>query len=181
LQREIQDLRDCLNELRTAIIEGCKNALAAFKERGAAALDGIAKFFKVRPALEKMAAGLENAEQRNADRIARIEAISAEYHKAGQNLRNLARVVAGRDPLPAPKPVGKVAKAIQAPYKAACACIAAIWYQVQKALDNFAKLEKVAQKPPPIKEQYDTAAKQAAAHNSRTAQDKTRTAPAVEH
>ena len=180
IQEQIRALREQLETLKASIIEGCKNALAAFKERGTAALNNIARFFKVRPALENMAARLETAEQKNADRIATIAAISAEYHKAGQNLRNIGRVIAGRDPLPDPKPVGKVAKAIQAPYKAACACIAAIWYQVQGALENLAKLEKAAEKPPPIKEQYAKAAGEAAAHNSRTAPDKSRPAPAAE-
>jgi chromosome segregation ATPase len=129
LQEQIRALREQIDTLKTAIIEGCQNALTAFKERGAAALDGVARFFKLRPALEKMAGTLEQAEQRNARAVERIEAISAEYHKAGQHLRNIRRAIAGKDPLPDPKPVGKAAAAISAPFKAACACIAAVWYR----------------------------------------------------
>jgi chromosome segregation ATPase len=181
LREQIQALREQLETLKAAIIEGCKNALAAFKERGAAALNGIAKFFKVRPVLEKMAGTLEQAEQRNTRAVAKIEAISAEYHKAGRHLKNLGRAIAGKDPLPDPKPVGKAAKAVEAPFKAACACIAAAWYQVQGALENLSKLEKAAEKPPPVKEQFDKAAKQAAAHNAaRSAPGKAKPAPAHE-
>jgi chromosome segregation ATPase len=181
LQEQIRTLREQLDTLKAAIIEGCKNALTAFKERGAAALDNLAKFFKVRPALEQLAGTLEQAEQRNARAIVKIETISAEYHKAGLHLRNMGRAIAGKDPLPDPKPAGKAAAAISAPFKAVRACVTAARYRTQEALTNLDKLEKAAVRPAPIKAQYDMAAKEAAAHNNaRNAPDRTKPVPAAE-
>jgi len=180
LQERIEALREQLETLKAAIIEGCKNALAAFKERGAEALDGIAKFFKLRPALEKLSEACEKSEQDNNRAIDKIETISAEYHKAGQALRNIGRAAMGKEPLTEAKAVGKVAKAVEAPFKAVRACSRAAWVQAQGALENLAKLEKTADRPKPIKEQYDTAAKQAAAHNALNTQDRAKPAPAHE-
>ena len=39
-QEHIKTLHEQLEKLKAAIIEGCKNALVAFKERGAAAING---------------------------------------------------------------------------------------------------------------------------------------------
>jgi hypothetical protein len=181
LQAQILKLREQLDALKTAIIQGCKDALAAFKEKGAVALDGVARFLRLRPALEKMAGTFERAEQRNARAIGKIEAVSAEYHKAGLHLRNMGRAIAGKEPIPDPKPVGKAAAAISAPFKAACACVAAAWVQAQGALENLDKLEKASDRPEPIKAQFDAAAKQAAAHNNaRNTPDRAKPAPAAE-
>ena len=49
MQVHILELREKLAALRQAVIEGSKNALASFREKGASALDNIARFFKVRP------------------------------------------------------------------------------------------------------------------------------------
>ena len=47
-------LRERLAELKGAVIEGCKNTLAAVKERGIGALDSAARFFHVKPGLESL-------------------------------------------------------------------------------------------------------------------------------
>ncbi len=54
MQGQILDLRDKLSELKQTVIEGCKNAVDAFLEKGISALDNIVRFFKVRPILESM-------------------------------------------------------------------------------------------------------------------------------
>ena len=47
LENRINDLRERLDAVKANIIEGCKNAVAVFKEKGAAALNGILNFFRV--------------------------------------------------------------------------------------------------------------------------------------
>ena len=54
LQDRILALRDSLAELKAGIIEGCKNTLAAVKERGISALDHAARFFHIKPGLTAM-------------------------------------------------------------------------------------------------------------------------------
>jgi len=51
-QNFVTDLRDKLAEIKDNIINGCKNALDAVKEKGIATLNNIVGFFKIKPALE---------------------------------------------------------------------------------------------------------------------------------
>ena len=45
MQGQVLDLRDKLAELKQHVIDGCKNAVAAFRENGISALDNVARFF----------------------------------------------------------------------------------------------------------------------------------------
>lgn len=179
-QEQIRILREQLETLKQNIIEGCKNALAAFKERGAAALNGIAKFFKVKPALEAIAKSCDQAAKDNAQSINKIERISREYHKAGQHLKNIGRAMTGKELITSMKPVGNVAKTAEAPIKAVRACNLAMRNAARSAVKSLSRLEKAADRPKPIKEQLDAATKQAAAHNARNMPEKTKNARAAE-
>ncbi|MCL2816626.1 MAG: hypothetical protein FWD23_18665 [Oscillospiraceae bacterium] len=180
MQEQIRALREQLETLKANIIDGCKNALAAFKERGAAALNGIAKFFEVKPALEAIAKSCDRAAENNSNAINKIESISNEYHKAGQHLKNIGRVMTGKDLLTSAKPAGKVAKTAEAPLKAARACNIAMRNAARNAVKSLTRLEETVDRPKPIKEQFDAAAKKAAAHNARSTPDKTKNTPGVE-
>jgi len=180
MQEQIRALREQLETLKQNIIDGCKNALAAFKERGAAALNNVAKFFKVKPALEAIAKSCDQAAKDNAQSINKIERISKEYHKAGQHLKNIGRAITGKELITSMKPVGKVAKTVETPIKAVRACNLVMRNAARNAVKSLSRLEKAADRPKPIKEQLDTAAKQAAAHNARNMPEKTKTAPAAE-
>ena len=180
IQEQIRALREQFETLKANIADGCKNALAAFRERGAAALDGTAKFFKVKPALEAIAKSCDEAAKENTKSINKIEAVSKEYHQAGQHIKNIGRAMTGKDLLTSAKPVGKLAKTVQAPLKAARTCNTAMGNAARNAVKNLSRLEKPADRPKPIKEQLDAAAKKAAAHNARSTTEKTKTAPGVE-
>lgn len=52
LEAKVSQLRVQIDALKEIIIEGCKQALADFKQRGTAALDGVARFFHLREGLE---------------------------------------------------------------------------------------------------------------------------------
>jgi regulator of replication initiation timing len=180
MQTHVSKLREQLDALKEGVIEGCKNAVAAFKERGAAALDGIARFFNVRSALTALEKSFDSAARESDKAIAKIEAASAEYHEAGRHVRNIGRALAGKDPLPGAKPTGMAAKTAEAPFKAVRACTAVARNQARAALDALSRLEKTAEKPPPIKEQYGKAAKEAAMANAARERERTKPAPARE-
>ena len=97
MQSQVLDMHDKLSELEQGIVDGCKNAVAAFKEQGISALDNIARFFKVRPMLEAIRSGLDGSIQYDNRAIAKIEAISAEYHEAGRHLKNMGRAMLGKE------------------------------------------------------------------------------------
>jgi serine protease Do len=121
-----------------------------------------------------------NAAKNNAKAIENIESMSKEYHKAGRHIKNIGRVMTGKEPISDVKPVGKAAKAMEAPLKAVRACNLAMRNAAQNAAKNLSGLEKAADHPKPIKEQLDSAAKQAAEHNARNTPDKSKSKSAAE-
>ena len=88
IQDKIQALSEQLEKLKAAIINGCKDTIAAFKERGISALNEMVKFFKIKPALEEIAKVSNQAVKDNDKSINQIERISKEYHKAGKHIKN---------------------------------------------------------------------------------------------
>jgi uncharacterized coiled-coil protein SlyX len=81
LETKVAEIKAQIAELKTNIVEGCKNAAKAFKEKGAAVLDKLASFFKVKSGLQ----AIKNNAVRNANdcdkTLANIETFSKEYHK----------------------------------------------------------------------------------------------------
>lgn len=90
MQGQVLDLRDKLAGLKQNVIDGCRNAVATFKETGISALDNVARFFKVRPILENIRDTLTKNIAYDDKAIAKIEAISTEYHQAGRHLKTWA-------------------------------------------------------------------------------------------
>ena len=180
MQERIDAMREQLEAMKASIIEGGKNALAVFSERGTAALNGIAKFFKVKPMLEEIAKISAQGVKDNTKTIEKIERISKEYHKAGKHIKNIGRAIVGKEMIKSAKPVGKVAKAVEAPIKAARSCNLSIRDAARSAVKSLNRLEQAASRPKPIKDQIGAAAKQAAAHNARYVSDKERPTKAAE-
>lgn len=150
LENNVSTLRQHLSDLKDSIVQGCKDALADFKERGVAALNGLAHFFHVKPALESLRAGFEQSIRIDSKAIAKIEAVSAEYHEAGRHLKNMGRALIGKEPTAEVKGTGRFAKALQAPYRADRACASAAKRSVEKTLGNLERLEQVAQRKPSV-------------------------------
>lgn len=149
LQDRILALRNNLTAVKASIIEGCKNALADFKLRGVAALDGLARFFHIRPGLESTLKNINQSIATDEKAIAKIEAVSARYHEAGRHLKNVGRAINGKEAIQETKPAGKLAKSIEASYKSELSCLQSMKKSVEKAIDNMARLEQTAQKRPP--------------------------------
>lgn len=170
MQGQVLDLRERLTELKQNIIDGCKSTVAAFKEKGISALDNVARFFKVRPILEAMRDNLNQNIQHDDKVIAKIEAISTEYHQAGRHLKNMGRAMLGRDSIQEVQPPGKLAAVISAPFRAERSHLAAMKKSVENALGAMARLEERAK--PSIQKAIQT-------HNEKIAQEK-KEAPTVE-
>ena len=148
LEKNIAVMRERLDELKANIIDGCKNAVAAFKEKGIAALDNIARFFKVKPVLESLRDNLDKSIKLDERAIAKIGAVSAEYHKAGRHLKNMGRAFIGKEAIAEAKAPGRLAAAIAAPYRAECACLTAARRHIKAAIGAVERLENRERKPP---------------------------------
>jgi len=173
MQGQVLDLRDKLAELKQNVIDGCKSAVAAFKEKGISALDNITRFFKVKPLLENMRDTLNDSIKHDDKAIARIEAVSAEYHEAGRHVGNIGRAMMGKEAVQDVKPVGKLAKALEAPFRAERSCFVSMKKSVEAAIGSLARLEeRAAERKPSIKQAMQT-------FNEQIAQAK-KDAPAVE-
>lgn len=150
IEKSVAALRERLDTLKQNIIEGCKDTVAAFKEKGVSALDNIARFFKVRPILESMRDEMKKAIQADDKAIAAIGAISAEYHQAGRHLKNIARAVTGKEAGQDVKPTGMLAEALQESFKVSRSMNAAMKNGVEAALQKLTKLEQAAERKPSI-------------------------------
>lgn len=87
MQAQVLELKEKLKALKQTVIDGCKNALIAFKEKGISALDDIARFIKIKSMLEIIHTGADKA-LRSADRVvSNIEVASKRYHEAELHLK----------------------------------------------------------------------------------------------
>ena len=141
LEQKVADIKERLGVLKNNIVEGCKSAVAAFKEKGAAALDKLASFFKVKSALHNIGAKIDGAISANDNAINKINSFAAEYHSAGKAIRNMARVAIGKQPIDAKKEAGKLAKAMSAPYKAQKAALTGLRKSIGKTVESLDGLE----------------------------------------
>lgn len=118
LQENVNEAKQELNSLKNAIIEGAKNAVAAFKENGIAALNSVMKFFKVKDGLNALRDSADKSIKSVENSVAKIETMSNEIHAAGSHMRNIGRAARGKETLSDVKENGKLAKAVQSPFKA---------------------------------------------------------------
>ena len=148
MQSQILELRDKLAELKQDVIDGCKSAIAKCKEKGLSALRNITEYFNIKPRLESMRDILDNSIKQDNKMISRIEAMSVEYHEAERHLKNIGRAFAGKEAIQEIKPVGKLAKAIEAPIKTDRACLLAMRNCINNAIGGLNRLENAERKPP---------------------------------
>jgi hypothetical protein len=142
LEAKITETRTRLAEIKEKIIEGCKAAVAGFKEKGAAALNGIAKFFRIKPMYENLRKNLQSDIRRDQAVIAKIEAMGTKYHTAGMHLRNVGRTLRGKEAVAAVKPNGKLAKLAAAPFRAEMRCLQKALNDAEKAIAALDRLDK---------------------------------------
>jgi len=134
LENKVAQVKEQLAQIKDSIIEGCKNAVAAFKEKVISALDKLASFFHIKSglnALDKTA--VENAQSCDKS-VARINEFSNQYHEAGRAIKNMARMIIGKDPIDAKKEAGILSKTLAAPYKA----VKALMTQISKSAKSMA-------------------------------------------
>jgi len=96
METNISVMRHRLSELKGQMINGCRNILADFRERGTVALNGITQFLHVRPVLESIQSAAEKSMQASNRAVARIDAFSTEYHEMGRHLKNMGRAIQGK-------------------------------------------------------------------------------------
>lgn len=152
VQTQVLELREKLMALKQAVIEGSKNAVAAFREKGITALDTVTRFFRVRPMLEAVQTQAAHAAEAADRAMERIETTSMKYHEAGRHLKNAGRALSGKGAVQEPKPPGMMSKAFASPFRAAQACFRGMERSAASAADRLGRLEQTTaeQKKPSI-------------------------------
>lgn len=144
LENGISAARAQLSEIKSTISERAAQAAAAFKEKGISAINKTMDFLGMKEKLSGLQEYL-NKEVQAADKsIAKIEAVSAEYHETGKHLRNIGRALRGKEAIQDTKPMGFVAKAVRAPYKGARAALSGASRSAGAAIGKLEQLEKAA-------------------------------------
>lgn len=172
MEDSISDMRIRLSELKNKIIEGCQNILSDFKQRGVAALNGITHFLSLRPLMEGLRETADKSIQTSNRAISRVESFSAEFHETGRHLKNMSRVLRGRELFEAAKESGKIAGALKTAIRAERSCVSAIRNGAEKSLQSLERLEKSAQRPSVLKAMRD--------QKMRPGTDKVQAAPSKE-
>ena len=156
MENNISTMRERLEAVKQSIIDGCKNAVSAFKEKGIAALGNIARFFKIRPILEAMRNDLNESIQRDDKAISKIEAASTEYHQAGRHIKNMARAVVGKEAIQGAKSPGKLAKVLETPFKRERSNYMHLKKDVEGAINLLTRLERAVERKPSIQKTMQT-------------------------
>jgi hypothetical protein len=142
LETKVAEVKERIAELKAGIIDGCKSAVEAFKEKGASVLNNLAKFFHVKNTLkgiDKSAAqGIKQCDKAISD----INGFAAQYHEAGRAIKNMGLILIGREPVDQKKENGKLAKAMCAPNKAYKTALTGIRNAVDKAIAALDGMEE---------------------------------------
>ena len=152
LERSVAALGKQVERLKTAIVQGCRQAVAAFQERGASALAHVSRFLHIRPALEAVGRAADRAAADCDRTTANLRKWSAAYHEAGRHLKNAGRVLAGLEPLVEANDPGRLARAVESLNDKEKALHEAIRRGTERAADSLARLEQAAQRQPSIRD-----------------------------
>ena len=152
LEENVDVMRQRLLDLKGQIVEGCRNILEDFKERGVAALNGIAGFLRLEPALKAVQDAAERSIQASDRAVSRIDAFSAEFHEAGRHLKNMGRSLMGRDAETEARENGKIARAFKGAFKIERSFAVAVIKRTEKAQGALGRLGRAAGRRPSVLE-----------------------------
>jgi hypothetical protein len=138
----VRGLRSKLKAVRDGIVVGCRRAVAAFRDTGVSALNNLAGFIEIKPALESVRDNLNESIAGAGKSIAKINAASEQYHAAARSIRNIGRAIAGREPVPEIRPNGKLARLLETPFRLELRNLNGSLRSVNKAPAGLDRLEK---------------------------------------
>ena len=118
LEHKVAEIKERLGELKNNIVEGCKSAVQAFKDKGIAALDNLASFFHIKSGVQALDKSAKQGVSFCDKSVQQIDNLSREYHSAGRAIKNIGLLIIGREPHDRKKEAGRISKALAAPYKA---------------------------------------------------------------
>ena len=144
LEANIGTIKRQIPELKSTVIQGCKQVVDAFKKKGVAALDKLSSFLHIKDGL----VAIKNNIAKNigeCDRVvSRVNAFAKEYHSAGQAMKNMARILTGKQSVDTQKEAGKLAKTVSAPFRAEKSCLLALKKTTEQVIGILEQIERGA-------------------------------------
>ena len=160
LERGLSALGARLDDLKTAVVDGCRRTLAAVRERGISALAHTAQFFRLGPSMERFTRQIDRCIALADQGLEGVQAISKDYHEAGRRLRNAGRALLGREPDAEARGPGRLADAAALPLKKEKELLAAMRRGAERFSERLALLEQAAL--PPIRQTMEEASRKLA-------------------
>ena len=144
LEANLNEASRNLNQLKAKIVDGCKDAVSMFKQKGISALNNMAHFFRVKPALEALQDNMKTLIKNDLSSVAKIETISAESHAASRHLKNIVRAYRGKEPIQDVKPNGKITSLLTRPYRSEIKSAVNALGNIQKAITKLDHLDRAS-------------------------------------
>lgn len=139
-----------LRGIREKIVQTAKKTLEAVRQTGISGLNGLSNLLGVRKALRGLKVQMSRTAGTLETGISRMEVAGKELHGAGEHLRNIGRVLAGKEPLA--KQSEKQAAAL-VPLLSLAGAFRKIEERASHALGALEKLERAAEmKKPSVRE-----------------------------
>ena len=143
LEHRINAAKEYISGLKTKIAEGCKKALSAAHDKGVSALGSIASFFKLKDALSYCSKDFGVAINDCDRAISKIEAFSEQYQAAKSAVKNMGRVMLGKEPHELTVKVGKLASSLAGSYKVQRSIFIKMKSSADKAIVKLDELDKI--------------------------------------
>lgn len=142
--RQITQAREWLGRVKDRIVQGAKGAVAAVRGKGIGALNNAMSFLGVKDDLQAIREGIDK-NTKSCDRsLARVDAISRQYHEVGTAARNFGRALTGKEVRDDTRDSGRLAKVAAAPFHTLKTLYSGLAKGVDAALGRLEKLEQAA-------------------------------------
>lgn len=142
LETKYGEVKARLDKVKTGIVDGAKKAISEFKEKGASVLLRLASFLHIREGLEMVRDIMQHDIWADEKTISDIADASGVYHKIGRDVKNLMRIIQGKEISQEVKPEGRVAALAQAVFKLDKAQLSFNIRCIDKVFDALNRLEQ---------------------------------------
>lgn len=117
LENQVHKIKEQLANIKANIIEGSKKAVDQLKQGGLSGLNKVMDFLKIKNGLSAVRDNLNQSIASTEKSIAKINAISNEYHEVGRHVKNIGKAVRGKEPIQEKRENGRLSAFVKKPFE----------------------------------------------------------------
>lgn len=117
LENQIHKIKEQLANIKANIIKGSKKAVDQLKWGGLSGLNKVMDFLKIKNGLTTARDNLNQSIASTEKSIAKINAISNEYHEVGRHVKNIGKAMSGKEPIQEKKENGRLSAFVKKPFE----------------------------------------------------------------